>query len=304
MHAAHPRATHDRRMHHTTGFIRSLRARHASPTTLRNAYSALTMLERATGRPAITLTHDDIEQWVDDRLAAVTARTVRAQLVWVHGFYRWATAAGHLDVDPSARIGTVKVPRLLPRPIAEQRLDGALAAADTRMRAVLLLAADAGLRAAEIARLEWADVDLDSPEPTLRVVGKGSRERVVDLVPRLVAALADLGHRRGVVIRRADGGAGANTATRISQMASTHLHESGCPDTLHALRHRFGTLVCRAGGIRVAQEALGHASPTSTAIYTAIARREIRGTILAALDRPPPDSYRQRRHDHPREGTP
>lgn len=52
----------------------------------------------------------------------------------------------------------------------------------------------------------------------------------------------------------------------------------------HALRHRFGTLVCRAGGIRVTQEALGHASPTSTAIYTAVARREIRATILTALD--------------------
>lgn len=42
------------------------------------------------------------------------------------------------------------------------------------------------------------------------------------------------------------------------------------------MRHRFGTLVCRAGGIRVTQEALGHALPTSTAIYTAVARREIR----------------------------
>ena len=271
-------------MHHTTGYLRSLRARNASPTTLRNAHSALGMLERDTRRPLVHLTHDDLEEWTARRLSTVTARTVRAQMVWIHGFYAWAVDCGHLAADPSARLGTIKVPRLLPRPIAEDRLAAALAAADTRMRAVLLLAADGGLRASEIARLEWADVDLDSPEPTLRVVGKGSRERVVDIAPRLADALAALGHRRGVVIRRGDGATGANSATRISQMGSEHLHGAGCPDTLHALRHRFGTLVCRAGGIRVAQEALGHASPTSTAIYTAVARREIRATILTALD--------------------
>ena len=65
--------------------------------------------------------------------------------------------------------------------------------------------------------------------------------------------------------------------------ASDYLHSLGIGATMHQLRHRFGTLVCREGGIRVAQEALGHASPTSTAIYTQIARREIRSTILAAL---------------------
>ena len=273
----------DHDMHHTTGYLRSLRARNSSPTTLRNAHSALTMLERATGRPLIELEYDDIEQWVDERLTAVVARSVRSQLVWVRGFYRWAIESGHLTNDPTARLRTVKVPRLLPRPIAENRLDAALAGADPKMRAILLLAADGGLRAGEIAGLEWADVRLDDAEPTLRIIGKGSRERVVDLAPRLVEALAALPHRRGIVIRRGDGSAGANTATRVSQMAGAHLHESGCPDTLHALRHRFGTLVCREGGIRVAQEALGHASPTSTAIYTQIARREIRSTILAAL---------------------
>ena len=162
---------------------------------------------------AVDLAYDDIEAWVDARLSDVAARTVRAQLVWIRGFYRWAVESGHLAVDPTARLRTVKVPRLLPRPIAEDRLDGALAAADDRMRAVLLLAADAGLRAGEIARLEWADVRLDDAEPTLRIVGKGSRERVVDLVPRLVEALTVLPHRRGVVIRRGDGSAGANTAT-------------------------------------------------------------------------------------------
>lgn len=52
--------------------------------------------------------------------------------------------------------------------------------------------------------------------------------------------------------------------------------------TPDALRHRFITLVCRSGGLRVAQEAAGHAAPSSTAGYAQVARREIRPAVLAA----------------------
>lgn len=105
---------------------------------------------------------------------------------------------------------------------------------------------------------------------------------VVDVCPMLAEALAALPHRRGPVVRRLDGQAGPNRATRLSQLANAHLRDCGITDTLHALRHRFVTQVYRAGGIRAAQESAGHASISSTAIYSAVARREIRAAVLAA----------------------
>ncbi len=259
----------------------SLRARNLSLSSRKSSSTALTSLTAHAQADLLTLTHADIEAWAADRLSHVGARTVRANLTWIKCFYRWAVDNEYLTHDPSARIRSPRTPRTLPRPISEQRLARAVAAADDRTRAILLLAALAGLRGAEIAGLSWAHVQLEEAEPVLRVMGKGSRERVVDISPELAEALLALPHRRGPVIRRADGSIAHNRPARISQLGNDHLHACGAPDTLHSLRHRFATQVCRVAGIREAQEALGHASAATTSIYTAVSRRDARAAVLA-----------------------
>lgn len=273
-------------MHMMALYMRFMHAHYASPDTIRTARYVLTGLARTLdGVRLDEATHQHLSRWQSERAARLSARTLRTHLSVVRSFYRWALAEGHVTTDPTLRLRSPRVPMLLPHPLPEDRLASALEGADPVMRAMLGLAAFAGLRACEVARLEWAEVYLDAPEPYLRVVGKGSKERIMDLSPelaRMLAALPNASRRRGPVFRRADGKPGHNTAGRISKITNTFLREQGVPDTFHSLRHRFVTEVCRIGGLREAQEAAGHASQTTTAGYAAVARRDIRRTVIQA----------------------
>ena len=149
--------------------------------------------------------------------------------------------------------------RRLPRPIAEDDLAVALTEAPDRVRPWLLLAGWAGLRASEIARLRAEDLD-----ETYLVVreSKNHRDGVVPLSPWLTDELrrCDLA-RHGWLFPRHEGRPGPNRAWTVSQLANRHLHSLGLADTLHTLRHRFGTQVQRAGrDFRVTQELMRHES--------------------------------------------
>lgn len=267
-------------------YLNYMKAWHASPETIRSARSILLGVAEATGQRLTDLQHVDLATWQGQRARQVSERTLRTQLTYLRGYYRWAVAEGLVERDPTARLRTPRVPMLLPRPISEERLVDALDGALPIMRAILALAAFAGLRACEIARLTWSDVYLDDPQPYLRVIGKRSKERVVDVSPELARILRGLlGPRRGPVIRRLDGEPGHVAPVRISQMSNRYLHSLGHPDTLHSLRHRFVTQVCRVGGLRRAQEAAGHASSSTTAGYALVQRGELTG-IIHQIGRP------------------
>ena len=143
------------------------------------------------------------------------------------------------------------------------------------MRAWLVLAAWAGLRAMELAALRREDVH-EHDDPPMLVVrdGKGQKGRAVPLSRLVLDELAPildahdsahpwlfpsrLDHRRSV------------SAGTVSNLANEHLRSLGNPDTLHSLRHRFASELYRVTlDLRLCQEMLGHASPATTAIYTA-----------------------------------
>jgi integrase/recombinase XerC len=197
--------------------------------------------------------------------------TIRGYVTHVKGFYRWAAEAGHREDNPAAAIPVPKVTRRLPRPVGEDDLMRALAAAVPRIRIWLALAAWAGLRAKEIALLR-RDSIRDTTSPPVLIIAhdatKGSRERVVPISPFLLGELHDAGlPLSGYAFRRLRG-PGPNRPSRISQACNQHLHDCGVPATLHQLRHRFLTEAYRATkDIRLVQELAGHASPQTTAGY-------------------------------------
>lgn len=263
-------------------YVETLRARRCSPETIRTVRSVLTLLSAHVGKRLDEITHDDLTTWQAARARTVQGRTLRKDVVYIRGFYTWSVLEGYLRDDPALRMRAPKVPLTAPRPINEQRLSHAMEGADPTMRAILALAAFAGLRACGIAGLTWGDCDLDADEPTARVLEKGERERVVDLSLEVRDILRDLPggrQRRGPVIRRRDGQPGPCTPNRISKMANEYLHEEGVPDTLHSLRHRFITEIARRGGIHRAREAAGHASITATQVYTQVLRSEVRPLV-------------------------
>jgi integrase len=158
--------------------------------------------------------------------------------------------------------------RYLPRPAHSEQLTEALRYADPKFRCWLVLAAYQGLRVQEIAGLERADVE--EGLGLLRVVhGKGDKARMLFLHPEVLAALRALPMpKSGRIFRRPLGG--VYTPAVLSQSFNRALKDHGVEATAHQLRHWFATNLLRAThDLRVVQEAMGHSSPSTTAIYTA-----------------------------------
>jgi integrase/recombinase XerC len=222
-------------------------------------------------------TSEDIHRFLDTRDLLPQSR-----YRWIsnlHVFYGWAIREGLTAVDPTVLMDRPALPRYKPRPIGEGDLAMAIEAAPPMMRAWLLLAGYAGLRAMEVSALERADI-LDHDE-LLIVRGKGTKERLVPLHPRIHDALRLHGLPRfGLVFTRPDGTPWPDQ--KVSLYASRYLHGLGIDATLHQCRHRFATQTYReCSDIRVVQELLGHSSPTTTAVYTAWDQAKARAAVAA-----------------------
>ena len=217
-------------------------------------------------------TDETLEVWYES--LALTPQGRATELGHVRGFYRYAHREGLIDADPTFRLIRPRLPRLLPRPIGDEQLVEALDNATGRVRAYLYLAAFAGLRAAEIAALHREDVvDIAEPPTIIVADGKGGKQRVVPMSDRVSEALDIYGMpTRGWLFPRRDGRRGPTPAYLVSRHSNEHLHRLGIGQTLHTLRHWFGTELYRqTQDLRLVQEVMGHASPNTTAGYAAFA---------------------------------
>jgi site-specific recombinase XerC len=267
-----------------TRYLDHLVVRNLRPWTVYNRQCALRRLTRWAGSPILHLTESDLRRWQEDRSRQIQPEPRRSEMSHVRQFFRWAVRDGYLTVDPMLRIELPRVARHLPRPIADKHLAHAMANADTATRVILALAAFAGLRACEVAQLDWSEIGLLDDSPHLRVIdGKGGHGRLVPMSHALMAELEELPARRGPVIRRLDGNPGPCKAHRISSRANNYLHSMGVAETLHQCRHRFASVTYQAcQDIRAVQDLLGHASPTTTAVYAASASQVAINAVEAA----------------------
>jgi site-specific recombinase XerD len=229
----------------------------------------LDLLERfLPGVPLPGVTREDIELFLDSR--PISKRTRCVYLSHLHAFYAWCLDEGWVTADPTARIQRPRLPRMIPRPIADDDLLHAMSSAQPRMRAWLCLAAYEGLRCKEIAGLRREDVLDRHVPPVLRVWhGKGDHQAVLPLNPVTAWALNTSGlPSRGYVFLNRQGR--AISPKTVSAMGNRYLHELGLEATMHQLRHWFGTAVWSlTKDMRVTQEMMRHASPATTAGYAA-----------------------------------
>jgi integrase/recombinase XerC len=259
--------------HVVSTYLQHLRVRNLRPVTVYNRQRALARLTAWLPCPLTEATEQQLKLWQALRFTQIQPEPVRTELSHLRQFYRWCLREEIITKDPTLRLDMPHVVRRLPRPIADRSLAEALTHAIPETAAILALAGFAGLRACEIARLDWAEIGIGDKSPHIRIIdGKGGHGRIVPISTTLAATLAVLPHRRGPVIRRLDGQAGQCPPHRISSRANDYLHELGIPETLHQLRHRFASTAYQAcQDIRAVQDLLGHASPTTTAIYAASA---------------------------------
>jgi integrase len=185
----------------------------------------------------------------------------------VRSFYRWAREFGHIDADPCTRMVVPRKPRGLPHPTSPDDLRVIFACTRRPLRTCYALAAFAGLRAGEITRLRWEDVDL--ARGTAYVHGKGGVDRIVPLLPAVVDELQRVGPApRGYVVVRKNGL--PYTPNRLSVDSCKHLATLPVSTTLHGLRHSFGSLAYRyTRDPLLVRDLLGHRSVSTTEIYMA-----------------------------------
>jgi integrase/recombinase XerC len=196
--------------------------------------------------------------------------------------FRQLNREGVLAHDPLLGVRGPKVRRKLPQ-VLDVDEAGALVEADTggklavRDRAMLELFYSSGLRLSELIGLRWLDLDLDGGE--VRVLGKGSKTRIVPVGRHAIAALRALGVEQGgagqdghaeSAVFRGRGGAPINPRTVQLRMKTLAL-QLGIPKHIHPhlLRHTFASHMLESSGdLRAVQELLGHADIATTQIYT------------------------------------
>lgn len=219
-------------------------------------------------RGNIEATFVDVERWAAGRGRGPAG--TRNLHVALRAFYRWAMREGLTRHDPTALADRPRVPAYLPRPASELDIARAYTAGDVLERALLALMSCAGLRCVECSRLDWVDVDLAAA--TVIVDGKGHRERMVDLCPDALAALANMrpGRARGAVFVGA-GGRRLSPA-RVSQRVAAVFRAVGASTRAHQLRHRCATnaLTEAHGDLLAVRDLLGHANVATTQVYTQV----------------------------------
>jgi len=238
----------------------------------------------------------------DDLHPPLSAASAARGVVAVRGLHRFAVREGWVLDDVAARVRPPAPPRRLPKAIPVDSVEALLEAANLddeprslRDRALLELLYGTGARISEAVGLAVDDVDRGSG--TIRVTGKGSKQRVIPIgsyaltaldsyLIRGRPALAARGHGVSALFLNARGG-------RLSrQSAWTILRavadRAGITEDLspHTLRHSFATHLLDGGAdVRVVQELLGHASVTTTQIYTLVTVDRLREVYAASHPR-------------------
>lgn len=237
------------------------------------------------------------------RERGVESRSLMRQLAGLRSFARFLEREGHGHASAFKAVKGPRVKKGLPRPLnpADARATSAIATRAGEARepwiisrdaAVFALLYGAGLRISEALSLRRGDVPRSSRD-TLTILGKGGKVRQVPVLPQIVSAIEDYLAQcpwkmpaDGPLFVGAKGGA---LSPRIIQLAMEGLRGAlGLPDTAtpHALRHSFAThLLARGGDLRTIQELLGHASLSTTQVYTQVDTARLMASYKAAHPR-------------------
>jgi integrase/recombinase XerC len=236
-----------------------------------------------------------VRGYLADLHARGLARTsIARRLATLRSFFRFLARRGRVKANPAREVRTPRLPGRLPAhlPIDQSEALFRQRFADDepgrRDRAILEVLYASGVRVAELSGLDLEDVDLR--EGSVRVLGKGRKERVVPLGTKAVEALrAYLGAReggRGPVYRNARGG--RLTVRSLHRIVRARARAAGLAGrvTPHTLRHTFATHLLDAGAdLRLIQELLGHARLTTTQRYTHVSADRLAKVYDAAHPR-------------------
>lgn len=253
-------------------WLESLTAAGLTDETLRTRRCKITKAARDLATSPLDVTTDQMIHWMAAQ--SWTPESRKGYRATLHGFFSWLQTTGRRDDDPSDALPKVRRPKAKPRPCPDRHIIAALAKANPAERLMLRLAAECGLRRAEIARVHSRDVMDDLLGKSLVVTGKGDRQRIVPLPDDLAAEIQQCpgwlfpgrwsGHVEQSYVNR-----------HISRLLPDGW---GC----HSLRHRYATVTYEAThDLLLVSKLLGHSSVETTQIYVAMPDSRLRAAMDA-----------------------
>ncbi|MDT7521455.1 site-specific tyrosine recombinase XerD [Rhodoferax sp. TBRC 17198] len=243
------------------------------------------------GRPLVQTQEHDVQAYFAARHAETKATTANRRLTVFKRYFRWALREKHIAQDPTLKLQAAKQALRVPKTLSEAQVEALLNAPDTgealgiRDKTMLELMYASGLRVSELVALRMTQLGLN--EGVLRVVGKGSKERLVPfgevaglwLQRYLKGPRAELlaGRQSEDVFVTVRGVKAGSAMSRIMfwGLVKRYALMAGIrsPMSPHTLRHAFATHLLNHGAdLRAVQMLLGHADISTTTIYTHVAR--------------------------------
>ena len=274
-----------------------------SPHTIRNYRSDishfLAWMERHD-RQLGDLSRADYRQYLADiQAGGIAEASVRRRASTIRSFTRHLTRTDELDLDPLVLASTPRATSHLPTVLSQSDIESLLLAPDVsappgiRDRAILEVLYGAGLRVSELVKMRTTDHDADYN--AIRVLGKGDKQRMALLgksarhwLQRYLRdgrpAMASAKSETWLWLNRFGG---PLSARAVQLSVRRYAQRAGLPGDVHPhlLRHSFATHMIDGGAdVRVVQELLGHASVSTTQIYTHVSDAARRDTVEHALD--------------------
>jgi len=240
------------------------------------------------------------------RAAGLAPASVARALVSVRSLHRFLVQERGAQVDPTSGLRPPHLPQSIPKALSEEQVGALLAAVagkgpvELRDRAILEVLYGTGMRISELTGLDRADLAVE--DQLVRVLGKGSKERLVPLgryARQALVAWLGPGGRPALTTPGRTGRAGADAlflnqrGGRLSRQGAWGIvrqygHLAGLDGRLtpHVLRHSFAThLLDHGADIRVVQELLGHVSVATTQVYTKVSAERLRSVYMATHPR-------------------
>ncbi len=252
---------------------------------------ALGPAERPRGWGNVTRDHV-IKFMLDMREREYAASTIARKVAAVKSFFGYMVEQGYLRRDPTAELDSPKVEKHLPNTMSREEVVRLLTMPSSstptglRDKALLELLYATGLRVSELVALDVEDADIRAG--TVRCMGKGSKERVLPIYDQALEVLnqyvskgrpdflhPDDNERALFLNRRGE----RLTRQGLWLIIKRYVEEAGIPATVtpHTIRHSFATHMLRGGaGLREVQQMLGHASISTTQVYTQVTRDHLR----------------------------
>lgn len=271
-----------------------------SPITVKAYTAQMVDFVREGGSLAQGFSITPMREYLMQRASTgLSPRTIARMVSCFHTFSSWLVETGRSEVDHAQLLQPPRIPRNLPGFLGVSEVKSVLGAYDVSMpdglrnRAVVELLYGAGLRAAEVASLLLHDTDIAAC--TVKVMGKGRRERIVPIPAGTSEYLGRWINKRSELVANEDPGTlfisvrGRKLDPRdIRRIVSAGVEGAAraAGATPHTFRHSFATHLLNGGAdIRTVQELLGHAGIGTTQIYTHLTTGKLKGVYMQSHPR-------------------